>query len=90
MWGREMTLRLFMDAVAFVDGLDGVWQAEQEQFKARGAFTSLGVHGAFADVLPGYLDDGSAAASVYADIAWRHGWFRVDRTAGAVLVIKRR
>ncbi|MER7441556.1 hypothetical protein [Micromonospora avicenniae] len=80
MWGRETTLRLFMDAVAFVDGLDEVWQAEQEQLRARGAFTSLGVHGAFADVLPGYLDDGSAVASVYADIAWRHGWLRVDRT----------
>jgi hypothetical protein len=36
------------------------------------------VRGAFARILPGYDDDG-AVASVYADIAWRHGWLRVDR-----------
>jgi hypothetical protein len=83
MWGREITLRLFMDAVAFVDGLDEVWQAEWEQLRARGAFTSLGVHGAFAEILPGYRDDGAAVASVYADIAWRHGWLTVDRTLPA-------
>ncbi|MFI6820612.1 hypothetical protein ACIBJE_06600 [Micromonospora sp. NPDC050187] len=83
MWARETTLRLFLDAVAFVDGIDQVWQAECEQLRARGAFTSLGVPGAFARILPGYHDDGAAVASVYADIAWRHGWLTVDRTLSA-------
>ncbi|SIR86990.1 hypothetical protein [Micromonospora avicenniae] len=79
MYGGEITLRLTMDAVAYIDGLDEVWQAEYGQLGKREAFTSLGVHGAFAQILPGYRDDG-AVASVYADIAWRHGWLTVDRT----------
>jgi hypothetical protein len=79
MWGREITLRLFLDAVAFVDGLGEVWQREQDTLRTRGAFNALGVHGAFADVLPGYDDAGAAVASVYAEIAWRHGWLTVDR-----------
>ncbi|MFJ6950691.1 hypothetical protein [Micromonospora aurantiaca (nom. illeg.)] len=82
MWGGETALRLLMDAVAFVDGLDEVWQAECEQLRARGAVNSLGVRGAFSEILPGYRDDG-AVASVYADIAWRHGWLKVDRTLSA-------
>jgi hypothetical protein len=68
-----------MDAVAFIDGLDEVWQREQEHLRARRAFLPTGVSGGFAAVMPGYHDDG-AVASVYADIAWRHGWFLVDRT----------
>ncbi|SIN45019.1 hypothetical protein SAMN04489832_7372 [Micromonospora cremea] len=83
MWGDEITLRLFMDAVAFVDGLDEVWQAEWKRLEARGAFTSLGVHGAFAKILPNYRDDGAAVASIYAGIAWRLGWLTVDRTLPA-------
>jgi hypothetical protein len=79
MWGGEITLRLFLDAVAFIDGLGEVWQREQEQLRARGAFLATGVGGGFATVMPGYQDDG-AVASVYADIAWRRGWLSVDRT----------
>ena len=82
MWGGEIALRLLMDAVAFVDGLDEVWQAECEQLRARGAVNPLGVRGAFSEILPEYRDDG-AMASVYADIAWRHGWLKVDRTLSA-------
>jgi hypothetical protein len=82
MWGGETTLRLFLDAVAFVDGRGAIWQQEQDALRDRGAFTSLGVRGAFADVLPGYADEG-AVASVYAEIAWRHGWLTVDRVLSA-------
>jgi hypothetical protein len=78
MWGGETTLRLFLDAVAFVDGRGAVWQQEQDALRDRGAFGALGVRGAFAHVLPGY-DDDAAVASVYAEIAWRHGWLTVDR-----------
>ncbi len=77
MWGGETTLRVFLDAMAFVDGRGAVWQQEQDTLRDRGAFRSLGVRGVLAHVLPGY-DDG-AVASVYAEIAWRHGWLIVDR-----------
>lgn len=78
MWGGETTLRLFLDAVAFIEGRSAVWQQEQDTLRDRGAFTALGVRGAFARVLPGYEDEG-AVASVYAEIAWRHGWLTMDR-----------
>ncbi len=81
-WGRETTLTLFLDAVAFVDGLTEAWQQEQDALRNRQAFNALGVHGAIAHILPGYDDDG-AVASVYAEIAWRHGWLTVDRVLPA-------
>lgn len=80
MWGRELTIRMFMDAVAFVEGLEEVWRHEQEMLRTRGAFNALGVHGVVTELMPRYRDDGAAVASVYADIAWRHGWLTVDRT----------
>lgn len=80
MWGGETTIRLFLDAVAFADGLDEVWRQEQQALRDRGAFNALGVQGAVAELMPGYRDHGGVAASVYADIAWRHGWLAVERT----------
>ncbi|MEV0570352.1 hypothetical protein [Dactylosporangium sp. NPDC050588] len=80
MWGWEPAIRLLMDDVAFVDGTGELWQQEHDDLRVRGAFNSLGVHGAFTAILPGYRDDGAAVASVYADIAWRLGWLTVDRT----------
>jgi hypothetical protein len=79
MWGRELTIRLFMDAVAFVNGMGDLWEQAQDDLRTRGAFTALGVQGAFRAVLPSYRDDGAAVASVYAEIAWRLGWLVVDR-----------
>jgi hypothetical protein len=80
MWGGETTIRLFLDMVAFADGLDEAWRAEQQTLRDRGAFNAVGVHGAVTELMPGYRDDGTTVASVYADIAWRHGWLTVDRT----------
>jgi hypothetical protein len=79
MWGGELSIRLFMDDVAFVDGMNELWKQEQDDLRARGASNALGVQGAFAAILPGYRDHGAAAASVYAEIAWRRGWLAVDR-----------
>ncbi|XVU29044.1 hypothetical protein ACQPZJ_18860 [Actinoplanes sp. CA-054009] len=81
-WGGETTLRLFLDAVAFVDGRSADWQQEQDALRERGAFTALGVRGAFARVLPGHDDDG-AVGSVYAEVAWRLGWLTIDRVVPA-------
>jgi hypothetical protein len=80
MWGGELTIRLFLDAVAFADGLEDVWREEQQALRDRGAFNALGVQGVVAELMPGYDDHPGVAASVYADIAWRHGWLAVDRT----------
>ncbi len=76
MWGTEITLQVLLDAVAYVDGLGEIWRREQDDLTTSGAFTSVGVRGAFAKI--GY-DDTGAVASVYADIAWRRGWLTVDR-----------
>lgn len=78
MWGGELTIRLFMDTVAFVQGMHESWKADQDELRHRGALTATGVTGAFAAILPGYRHDG-AVASVYAEIAWRHRWLTVDR-----------
>ncbi|GAA2359343.1 hypothetical protein Cme02nite_35830 [Catellatospora methionotrophica] len=79
MYGGEVALRLCTDTMAFIDGVTDSWQREQEDLRSRDAANSLGVRGAFAQLVDGYLDDG-AAASVYAEFAWRHGWLTVDRT----------
>jgi len=82
MWGGEITIRLFMDDVAFVTGTTEEWQKEREDLQQRGAFSPHGVEGAFALLFPDYgpkLSWEGAAASVYAEIAWRHGWLSVDR-----------
>ena len=79
MYGGEVALRIYMNNVAFQDGLEGVWIQEQNNLVTRGASVSTGVAGAFARVMPAYTND-AAVASVYADIAWRYGWLVVDRS----------
>jgi hypothetical protein len=80
MWGHETTIRLFMDDMAFVDGVAETWRQEQQALRDRGAFNALGVRGVVVDLMPRYRDGGSTVASVYAEIAWRHDWLTVDRT----------
>lgn len=79
MYGPEVTLRILLDAVAFVDGLEDAVRDETETLRARQAFNSLGVRGGFLTALPGYQDHLGAVASVYAEIAWRYDWLVVDR-----------
>ncbi|MFB8029475.1 MULTISPECIES: hypothetical protein [unclassified Streptomyces] len=78
MYGGELAIRLYLDAVAFVDNAEKAWQEEQESLRTRTAFFSTGVGGAFKD-LWGEAHEGSVA-SVYAEIAHRQGWLRLDRT----------
>jgi hypothetical protein len=56
-----------------------IGKAERALLRSRGAFTSIGVPGAFAYVLPEGRRDHAAVASVYAEAAQRFGWLRVDR-----------
>jgi hypothetical protein len=55
------------------------WKAEREYLRTRGAFTSIGVPGAFAYVLPEGKRDHATVASVYAEVARRFGWLLIDR-----------
>jgi hypothetical protein len=79
MWGNEITIRVLMDAVAFVDGLDEAVREETDVLRTRRAFNALGVLGGVQDVLTGYQGHHDAVASVYAEIAWRYDWLVVDR-----------
>ncbi|WP_412538708.1 hypothetical protein R8Z50_22990 [Longispora sp. K20-0274] len=78
MWGGEITLGLFLDAVAFIDGRPEEWSRDQDELRTSGAFTSIGVRGGFAAVLPGHDCEG-ATASVYGDIAYKRGWLSAER-----------
>ncbi|MGQ4385176.1 hypothetical protein [Streptomyces sp. SAS_270] len=77
MYGGETALRLYLDAVAFADAAEQVWQEELKDLQTRVVF-STGVRGAFQE-LWGDTHEGSVA-SVYAEIAHRQGWLRLDRT----------
>ncbi|MGW3133606.1 hypothetical protein [Streptomyces sp. NPDC001123] len=78
MYGGELAIRLFLDAVAFADAAEQAWQKELEGLRTRRALSATGVAGAFLD-LWGDAHEGSVA-SVYAEIAHRQGWLRLDRT----------
>jgi hypothetical protein len=78
MYGSELAIRLFLDAVAFADAAEQAWQKELEGLRTRRALSATGVAGAFLD-LWGDAHEGSVA-SVYAEIAHRQGWLRLDRT----------
>lgn len=78
MYGGEVAIRLYFDAVAFTDAAEQAWKQELEDLQTRRASFSTGVRGAFQD-LWGEAHEG-AVASVYAEIAHRQGWLRCDRT----------
>jgi hypothetical protein len=62
MYGGEMALILFFDTLAHLERRDEEWKVERELLRARGAFTSVGVPGAFAHVLPEGKRDQAAVA----------------------------
>lgn len=77
LFGGEIALRIYFDAMAFTDDREQVWSEEQDSLRARRAFLSTGVRGAFESLWGAGTDD--MAASVYAEFAHRHGWLRLDR-----------
>lgn len=77
MYGGEMALRLYLDAAAFADNAERAWHTELRDLKTRRMFSPTGVRGAFQN-LWGDAHEG-AVASVYAEVAHRQGWLRLDR-----------
>jgi hypothetical protein len=76
MYGGEPSLRLYLDAVAFLEGREQDLAGAIEGLKSRGAFISTGVAGAVKVVLGHRQDD--VMASVYAEVARVFGWLAVD------------
>ncbi|MGH3297578.1 MAG: hypothetical protein ACRDP7_37865 [Trebonia sp.] len=76
MFGGEIALRLYCDAIAFADRGDQAWAEDLSALRSREAFTSTGVTGAVERVLGHKAAD--VMASVYAEIARQHAWLTVD------------
>jgi hypothetical protein len=81
MYGGEVTIRLYLDAVAVACGAERAWAAGMDDLRARGGFNAAGVSGALTTVLGSATDD--AVASVYADVAHRCGWLHLDHCLSA-------
>ncbi|MFE5587626.1 hypothetical protein [Kitasatospora sp. NPDC056531] len=77
MWGGELSIRLILDHLLFIERRQEAWGDEQRALEQRKAWTSTGVKGAFQDFLP--ADHGDSVASVYAEFAHRQGWLKADR-----------
>ncbi|MFB4307324.1 hypothetical protein [Actinomadura sp. GTD37] len=79
MYGGETAIRMVLDHLEYAVRRDGAglprWLEE------HGAWTSRGVTGAFALVIPGHYESG--VASVYAEYARAQGWLKIDRTLTA-------
>lgn len=74
-----MAIRLVIDHLEYAERRDegGLPRLLEE----RGAWTSRGVTGAFAHVIPGPYESG--IASVYAEYAQTQGWLKIDRVLTA-------
>ncbi|PRX04716.1 hypothetical protein CLV67_1472 [Actinoplanes italicus] len=80
MYGRdEMAERLLLEAMAAVDGCLERWRAEHQRLRDHDAFAATGVVGAYSRVLP-EASCRDATASMYAEVAHRLGWLKLDRT----------
>jgi hypothetical protein len=76
MYGGETAIRLILDHLEYAERRDGAGLLRL--LEERGVWTSLGVTGAFALVIPGRYESG--IASVYAEYAQAQGWLKIDRT----------
>jgi hypothetical protein len=76
MYGGESALRLYLDALAFLEGQEQALAGAIESLRSRGAFISTGVTGAV-KVLLGSRQD-HVMASVYAEVARDLGWLALD------------
>src|SRR3954471_20093933 len=77
MYGGESALRIFFDAMAFVDDREQDWHRELDALRNRGASSSTGASGAVEQVLGERSEH--VMASVYADLAHRYGWLKLDQ-----------
>jgi hypothetical protein len=81
MYGGEIALELYFDALAFVDRREAEWAAERAGLRDRRAATPQGVDGGVEVVLGHRSSD--VMSSVYADIAHRLDWLTLDRPLSA-------
>ena len=79
MFGAEIALIALGDAIAYADRRESDWQDERDTLDARGASSAVGVLGTFTQILPAGSRCDDAVASVYAELAHRCGWLRLDR-----------
>jgi hypothetical protein len=82
MYGGEIALRLYFDAMAFVDGREQLWAEDLAALKSREAFFPTGVTGAVERVMGERAED--VMASVYAEVAHRHTWLTLDKELSPV------
>ncbi|WP_049563008.1 hypothetical protein [Nonomuraea sp. SBT364] len=78
MYGGETSLRVVIDHLLHLEHSDEAWAAEMESLESRGAWTSIGVSGAFRELIPGPYEYGMA--SVYSEFARARSWLEADRT----------
>jgi hypothetical protein len=76
MYGAEIALRLYFDAIAFTDRGERLWAKDLSALQSREAFIPTGVTGAVERVLGHRAED--VMASVYAEIAHQHAWLTLD------------
>jgi hypothetical protein len=79
--GGETTPQVLISLLGVVERRPELLAAQQREWAAQGAWTPLGVAGAFHPELPDAHD--LAAMSVYVEFARRRGWLRTDRLVDA-------
>lgn len=79
--GGELALVLLYQHLLFTEGQPDAWDEASERLRESGAWTAIGVRGAFRDLIRGA--DSSGMASVHAEFAHRRGWLATDRILDA-------
>jgi hypothetical protein len=80
-YGGEFAAQILVDALLAAERRPEVLPEQQRRWDEQGAWTPLGIVGAFHRELPGPLD--VPAMSVYAEFARAQGWLRTDRPLDA-------
>jgi len=76
MYGAEIALHLYFDAIAFADRGERRWAEDLSALESRETFLPTGVTGAVERVLGHRAED--VMASVYAEIAHQYAWLTLD------------
>ena len=78
MYGGELALRLYADALGFTDQAEAQVRAWHQALRERGEANAIGVSGPALEALPRGCAE-HVTASVYAGLAHQLGWLRPDR-----------
>ena len=81
MFGGELTLRVVLDDLAWLDGQEAVRPGINETLRAAGAWSPIGVSGVFMQMFGrGTAEHHGAVGLIYADVAHAWGYLRPQRT----------